>query len=117
MANRSLPWARSGRGGIANLFFPTGDSFQSSELAAPAYIYAANPAIELKPQSGGNLAQDEPSQRPYQTISALYDKMRTSATPGPVLTPSFPKGEYPAMIADVLAETSAPSLDRPRIAA
>jgi len=43
--------------------------------------------------------------------------MRTSATPGPVLTPSFPKGEYPAMIADVLAETSAPSLDRPRIAA
>ena len=96
-----MGWERAG--GIANLFFPTNNSFQSPELTAPAYIYAASPAIKMKLGPDGNILQDEPSQRPYQTISALYGKMRANARQAPGLSIAFDKDDYPAMVADVLA--------------
>jgi hypothetical protein len=97
----TLGWERAG--GIANLFSPTNDRFQSPELTAPAHIYAANPAIEMKLRPDGNILQDEPSQRPYQTISALYGKMRANAKQPPVLNIAFDKDDYGAMVAHVLA--------------
>jgi hypothetical protein len=96
-----MGWERAG--GIANLFFPTNDRFQSRELAAPAHIYAANPAIKMKSQPDGNIVPDEPSQRPCQTISALYGKMRADAGQAPVLNIAFDRDDFPAMIAHVLA--------------
>ena len=97
----TVGWERAGS--IANLFFPTNNSFQSPELAAPAYIYAASPAIKMKLRPDGNILQDEPSQRPYQTVAALYGKMRANAEQAPELNIAFDKDDYPAMIADVLA--------------
>jgi len=97
----AVGWERAG--GIANLFFPTNDRFQRTELTAPAYIYAANPAIKMRSQPDGTIVQREPSQRPYQTISALYGKMRAHAKRPPVLNISFDKDDYAAMVGNVLA--------------
>ena len=97
----TVGWERAG--GIANLFFPTNHRFQNPELTVPTHIYAASPAIKMKVRPDGTLLQDEPSQRPYQTISALYGKMRAHANPAPVLDVSFDKDHYPAMVANVLA--------------
>ncbi|TND07999.1 MAG: hypothetical protein FD123_2682 [Bacteroidetes bacterium] len=102
----TLGWERAG--GIANLFYPTNKNFQSPELAAPNVIYAASP-YDMKIDPYGNL--EEPSQRPYQTISALYGKMQvmTSGT-NPSLNLSFKKGDYANMVTSVLALQNAPAV-------
>lgn len=87
----TLGWERAG--GIASLFNPTNDQFQNAGLAVPNVIYASNPATV-----GGK----EPSQRPYQTITALAAKLN--------LTPdtSFDKGHYKhsdGLVASVLAQS------------
>lgn len=87
----TLGWERAG--GIASLFNPTNGQFQNAELAVPNFIYASNPAT-----AGGK----EPSQRPYQTISALAARLK--------LTPNttFDKDHYKhsdGMVASVLAQS------------
>ncbi|MFZ6874377.1 hypothetical protein ACO0LF_20145 [Undibacterium sp. Di27W] len=87
----TLGWERAG--GIGNLFCPSNGQLLSAELAIPNVIYAANPAT---------VNHKEPSQRPYQTISALTAKLN--------LTPntSFDKSQYKhsdGMVADVLAQS------------
>ncbi|MFZ6654517.1 hypothetical protein [Undibacterium sp. TJN19] len=87
----TLGWERAG--GIANLFSPTNGQFQNAELATPAFIYAANPA---------STENKEPSQRPYQTISALAAKLNITANT------SFGKSQYKhidGMVASVLAQS------------
>ena len=87
----TLGWARAG--GIASLFCPNNGQFQNAELATPDFIYASNPATANN---------KEPSQRPYQTISALAARLN--------LTPntSFGKNQYKhgdGMVASVLAQS------------
>jgi hypothetical protein len=71
-------WQRGG--GIANLFCPTNDQFQSPLLTSPDIIFAASPgdlnAICPPPSNsvkgdGG----DDPSKRPYETVMALNAKL------------------------------------------
>ena len=57
-------WERAG--GLANLFAPSHGCFENAALCTPCAIYASDPAD----QDG-----IEPSQRPYQTISALAAKL------------------------------------------
>lgn len=93
----TLGWERAG--GVAGLFFPSDGVFQHAKLATPKYIFAANPA-DKKPKSGSSDKKgDEPSQRPYQTISALAAKMNISS--GKLIT-KYRKNDYPKMISHVL---------------
>lgn len=86
----TMGWERAGA--IANLFYPTNNIFQHIALAKPDFIYASDPAAK----SDG----EEPSQRPYQTISALVAKMNLPATQ---LNIKFKKKDYPAMVTSALA--------------
>lgn len=85
----TIGWERAG--GIANLFSPTNGSFQNAALASPGTIYAADPVDK----SDG----DEPSQRPYQTISALYGKMGLATDQ---LNLSFKKKDFADMVTSAL---------------
>ena len=78
----TLGWERAG--GIANVFDPT----THPKLATPDFIYASNPAIHH---------DMEPSQRPYQTISALAGKLNVQPNT------SFPESHYRHMVTAVLA--------------
>ena len=60
----TLGWERAG--GLANLLAPSHGPVEDAALATPCAIYASDPAD----QDG-----KEPSQRPYQTISALAAKL------------------------------------------
>ena len=82
----TLGWERAG--GLATLLAPATGHFQNPALCTPVAIYAADPA-----DSKGK----EPSQRPYQTVSALADKL------GLVVMANFAKESYAEMIGDVLA--------------
>ncbi len=88
----SMGWQRAGA--IANLFAPSNGQFQNPALATPDFIYAADPA---------SVGKKEPSQRPYQTIAALANKIG--------LTPntSFDKDDFKhsqGMVANVLAQST-----------
>jgi hypothetical protein len=85
----TMGWERAGA--IANLFCPTNNIFQNKVLTKPDCIYASDPASK----SDG----EEPSQRPYQTISALAAKMKLPAS---LLNISFKKKDYPNMVTSVL---------------
>ncbi|MES2379421.1 MAG: hypothetical protein V4538_00160 [Bacteroidota bacterium] len=85
----TMGWERAG--GIANLFYPTNNVFQHAKLAKPDFIYAADPAVK---KDG-----DEPSQRPYQTISALAAKMNL---PSGQVNISFKKKDFKKMVTHVL---------------
>lgn len=93
----TMGWERAG--GIANLFFPANGSFQNAELAAPGFIYASDPADKEKTASDGQTKDDEPSQRPYQTISALAAKMGDAV----VVDTSHTKSHFPKMVKHALA--------------
>lgn len=82
----TLGWERAG--GLANLFAPSHGRFENAALATPCAIFASDPAD----QEG-----KEPSQRPYQTISALAAKLDL------VAHTMFGKVSYPGMIANLLA--------------
>jgi hypothetical protein len=92
----TLGWERAG--GIASLFAPANGSFQSTELETPATIYAANPADKEKDTSSGQTKDDEPSQRPYQTISALAAKLGNAVT----VDTSHGKSHYAKMVKHAL---------------
>lgn len=94
----TLGWERAG--GIANLFLPTNKVFQNSALSVPDCIFAADPADKTKTKKSGKTEEDEPSQRPYQTISALAAKMQIPASN---LVTSFPKNNYAEMVTAVLS--------------
>lgn len=85
----TMGWERAGA--IANLFYPTNKVFQHPALATPDFIYASDPAAK----SDG----EEPSQRPYQTISALAAKMKLPASQ---LNIKFKKKDYASMVTSVL---------------
>ena len=94
----TLGWERAG--GIANLFFPTNKNFQNAALAVPDFIYASDPADKEKESKSGKEKEDEPSQRPYQTISALAAKMKI---PSSNLNISFAKKHFSEMVTNVLS--------------
>ena len=81
----TLGWERAG--GIANLFDPPNSQFQHPALAQPDFIYASDPATDSK----------EPSQRPYQTVSALARKLNVQPNT------CFRKNHYINMVTAVLA--------------
>lgn len=90
-------WERAGA--VANVFYPINNiALQNPELKAPNYIYASNPNVQA-------IGEKQPSRRPYQTISALYEKMLHSIPSAPViLNKSFEADGYPAMVTDVLKQ-------------
>ena len=94
----TMGWERAGA--LVGLFYPSNNIFQNAELAAPDYIYAASPAFKMVAQANGNIEQKEPSQRPYQTISALYARMQMPATN---LNISFEDTDFASMVSSVLA--------------
>lgn len=94
----TLGWERAG--GIANLFFPSNLQFQNAALAVPDVIFAADPTEKAKVKPDGKSKDDEPSRRPYQTISALSAKMQLPASK---LDLSFRKNDFPAMVTSALA--------------
>jgi hypothetical protein len=82
----TLGWERAG--GLANLFAPSNGRFENAALCVPSAIYASDPAD----QDG-----IEPSQRPYQTITALAAKLNL------VPHTTFGKVSYAEMITNLLA--------------
>jgi hypothetical protein len=100
----TMGWERAG--GIANLFDPTNGNFQNAELATPAYIYASDPAPKspkkYQTEPSGHLVEEETSQRPYQTISALAAKLTIS--PENLIT-SFEAKHYSDMVTNVLTKS------------
>lgn len=94
----TMGWERAG--GIANLFSPTNGSFQNAALASPDFIYAADPADKSTGDTDSDKQGDEPSQRPYQTISALFNKMNL---PAEQLNISFKKKHFADMVVSVLS--------------
>lgn len=95
----TLGWERAG--GVANLFAPTNKKFQNSELATPDLIYAASPIITTAAQPNGSTDEDAPSQRPYQTISALAAKLGLSSQH---LITTFKKNDYRHMVKHALGQ-------------
>jgi hypothetical protein len=83
----TLGWERAG--GLVSLFAPSDGHFKNPALATPTFIYAADPNEKASKADG-------PSQRPFETISALATKLG--------LTPntSYKKDDYPDMVKDVL---------------
>ena len=94
----TIGWERAG--GIANLFHPTNNSFQDAALATPGIIYAADPAVKSMHKNDDLTDNDEPSQRPYQTISALAAKM---ALPADKLITTFKKKHFADMVTSALS--------------
>lgn len=89
----TLGWERAG--GIASLFAPSNGQFQNAELATPTTIFASDPEEETK-KSG---KEHEPSQRPFQTISALAAKLNITADT------SHKKDHYAKMIKHALEQS------------
>ena len=82
----TLGWQRAG--GIAELFTGAQGLPTRAGLALPDFLYAANPADHH---------DNEPSQRPYQTIAALAAKL------GRPVNCDFRKNDYPALVSALLA--------------
>lgn len=93
----TLGWERAG--GIANLLDPTNGNFQNTELTSPDYMYASDPESKEKISKHGHEKEDEPSQRPFQTISALAAKMQMS------IDTSFKKNDYAKMVKHALEQS------------
>ncbi|MCA9032537.1 MAG: histidine phosphatase family protein [Planctomycetaceae bacterium] len=85
----TLGWERAG--GLAGLLYPEGGRPLPAELATPDFIIAADFAEHHS---------KEPSQRPYQTISALAAKLDITAET------SFSKSDYAKMVAYALSLNS-----------
>jgi hypothetical protein len=87
----TLGWERAGA--LASLFDPQSPLQASAAtlLATPTVIYASDP----------NSKHKHPSQRPYQTISALSSKLNIT----PNIT--FKKDDYAEMVKDVLTNNQA----------
>jgi hypothetical protein len=90
----TLGWERAG--GLAAMFDPQGQVAlgAGSELVVPQFLYAADPRDKDK----GVEKDNEPSQRPYQTISALAAKLG-SAVP---FDASYKKKHYKDMVTAAL---------------
>ena len=93
----TLGWERAG--GIANLFDPSNGIFQNAELALPDYIYASNPESKEKLSKKGKEKDDEPSQRPFQTVSALAAKKKMN------IDTSFKKKDFAKMVTNALEQS------------
>lgn len=87
----TLGWERAG--GLVNLFAPINGPFENAALCTPSLIYASDPTTD--PEG------TEPSQRPYQTISALAAKTNL------VVHTTFGKANFAAMISHLLARPEA----------
>lgn len=97
----TMGWERAG--GIANLFYPSDYHFLPG-LAQPTAIYASNPTLpgKYKQQPNGNYFFENTSQRPAQTISALYGKMAKKEKVE--LDLSFAAKDFKEMIKNVLTK-------------
>lgn len=69
----TLGWERAG--GLVGLFAPPWGP--AAGLAVPASLFAADPADKSHHAGAG---EDEPSQRPYQTITALAARLASRST-------------------------------------
>lgn len=88
----TLGWERAG--GIVSLLAPSNGQFKSPELATPGVIFASDPEEETK-KSG---KEHEPSQRPFQTISALATLLNLTADT------SHKKDKYTKMVKHALEQ-------------
>jgi hypothetical protein len=85
----TLGWERAG--GLVGLFAPPWGS--AAGLSLPASLFAADPAEK----SHGKQGDDEPSQRPYQTITALAARLDLA------IDTSFSRDHYKHMADAALA--------------
>ncbi|HYQ03075.1 MAG TPA: hypothetical protein VER96_30590 [Polyangiaceae bacterium] len=88
----TLGWERAGA--LAALFAPARGSLQSPLLATPASLFASDPSKSSDPDDAGDSG---PSQRPYQTISALAAKL------GITIDTTFKKKKFAHMVTAALA--------------
>lgn len=87
----TLGWQRAG--GIASLFAPKKplQAAASSLLESPTAIYASDPIV----------TQKEPSQRPFQTVSALASKLGIS------VDVKYKGEDFANMVSEVLSKSKA----------
>ncbi len=89
----TLGWERAGA--LATLFSPPWGP-GGTRLSVPGSVFAADPADKSKPDAKGHKADDEPSQRPYQTVSAVAAKL------GLRIDTRFAKDKFKAMVGAAL---------------
>jgi hypothetical protein len=93
----TLGWERAG--GLVTLFAPPWGP-KSPTLATPQFLFASNPTApdDADDSSDG----DGPSQRPYETITAVAAALGTGSTPM-TINQSIAKKDYKDMVAAALA--------------
>jgi hypothetical protein len=97
----TIGWQRSGA--LVTLFAPPWGP-KSPTLDTPKFLFAANPAKVTGQESSGTQDADAkvPSQRPYETLTALAGVLGTLDHPMEIDT-SFSKKHYREMVAAALA--------------
>ncbi|MDC0707946.1 hypothetical protein POL68_05635 [Stigmatella sp. ncwal1] len=85
----TLGWARAGA--LTTLFAPSRGELQAPSLACPGFLFAANPGSSPTHQE-----DDQPSRRPYETLSVLSRKLNVS------ISADHLKTDYKKMVSHAL---------------
>ena len=75
----TLGWERAGA--LVGLFVPPWGPV-SEDLATPAHLFAADPSEDSGEGPSADQSEDGPSQRPYETLTAVAAKLRCSIDTG-----------------------------------
>jgi|SRR5271157_10946 len=93
----TLGWERNG--GLVTLFAPPWGP-KVPTLATPQFLFASNPTASDGEDGGSD--GDGPSQRPYETLTALAAALGSGSTPM-TINQSFAKKDYKDMVAAAVA--------------